>query len=80
MIDLAIGLTVVLVGLGLALLSGIRNAVPLGLAICIAGLVLLLSGLSRITARMEVSKHPIGQKIRHCSCDTNAVVADSITL
>jgi hypothetical protein len=55
-IDFVVGLIVVFAGVGLAVLGAIHNALPLGLAIGIVGLILLLSGLSRMTARMEISK------------------------
>ena len=55
-IDCAVGLIVVLTGSGLAVLGGMRNALPIGLAICVVGLILLFFGLSRMTARMEISK------------------------
>src|SRR5665213_2425916 len=55
-IDFVVGLIVVLAGSGLAVQGGNRNALPLGLAICLVGLIVLLSGLSRMTARMEISK------------------------
>jgi hypothetical protein len=55
-IDFVVGLIAVLAGSGLAVRGGNHVALPLGLAICVVGLVVLLSGLSRMAARMEISK------------------------
>ena len=53
-IDFVIG--PVLAGVGVAVQGANRNALPLGVAACVVGLIFLLSGLSRMTARMEISK------------------------
>ena len=60
-IDVVVGTAVVLAGLGIASMGevhgvhGVRKTLPLGLAICIVGLVPLMSGLSRINARIEIT-------------------------
>ena len=56
LIELTLGLVTVLAAVGLVSTSGIRNAVPLGLVAGVLGVVLSLSGLGRITARMVVGK------------------------
>ena len=55
-IDFVVGFIVILVGSGLAVWGGNRNALPIGLTICIVGLIVLITGLSRVSARMEISK------------------------
>jgi hypothetical protein len=55
-VDLGVGLVVVLVGVGLGLSGGVRGSAPLGVAIGILGAVLVLSGLARATARIEISR------------------------
>ncbi len=55
-IEFVVGLLVVLAGSGLAVRGGNRNTLPLGIAVCLVGLMMILSGLNRITARMEISK------------------------
>lgn len=52
--DLIAGGGIVCAGAGLAAWWGNRDALPLGLAISVVGLLLLLSGLGRVTARLEV--------------------------
>ncbi len=55
-VDLAIGLAVVLAGVGLGLSGGVRGAAAFGVAAGVLGLALLVSGLARVTARMEISR------------------------
>ena len=55
-VDLAVGVVVILVGVGLGVSGGTRDAVPLSVVIGLVGVALLVSGLSRATARMEISK------------------------
>jgi hypothetical protein len=54
-IDVVVGLAVLAFGVGLAAAPGGGTALPLGLAISIVGVMLLLSGLGRMTARLEVT-------------------------
>jgi hypothetical protein len=54
-IDFSVGLAVSLVGLGLVVQRGNRDSLPLGLAMTIGGLLLALTGLGRMTARMTVT-------------------------
>jgi hypothetical protein len=54
-VDLVVGSVVVLLGAGLAAGRGNRDAVPVGLAIAVVGLFLALTGLGRMTARLEVT-------------------------
>ena len=55
-LDLALGLVALVVGIGLVIGRGNREAVPLGLTVSVVAVLLVVSGLGRITARLEV--HP----------------------
>ncbi len=59
LIDLIFGLAILVVGLGLAAWGKGRDTLPLGLALAVVALVLVLSGLSRMTARLEVGPHSV---------------------
>ena len=54
-VDLIVGGLVLIVGVGLAAGRGDRDALPLGLVLCVVGLLLVLTGLGRMTARLEVT-------------------------
>jgi len=51
----AIGFAVVTCGVVVAAVRSGASALPLGLAICVVGLLLIVSGMGRMTARMEVT-------------------------
>ncbi len=53
--DLLVGCSLLVVGVTLAAVRGSRDALPLGLALSVVALILLLTGFGRITARMEIS-------------------------
>jgi hypothetical protein len=55
-IDFVVGVIVLLAGLGVAVLGGVHRALPLGLATCVVGVILVPTGLGRMTARMEITK------------------------
>lgn len=55
-LDLVLGLAVLVVGIGLVVGRDNRDAVPLGLTFCVVGALLVVSGLGRVTARLDV--HP----------------------
>ena len=55
-VDFVAGLLIVLAASGLAVRGGNRNSLPLGIAVGLVGLIVLLTGLSRMTARMEIGK------------------------
>lgn len=55
-VDLVLGIVALLAGVGMGLRGGNRNAIPLGLAIGVLGIIFILSGLGRVTARMVISR------------------------
>jgi hypothetical protein len=55
-IDFTVGIAVLVASLGLLAWRGNRDALPLGLAIFVAGFILVLTGLGRMTARLEVTQ------------------------
>jgi len=56
LVELAAGAVIVLAGIGLASLGGIRDALPIGLVMTVLGAVLIVSGLGRATARMDITR------------------------
>ena len=54
--DLVLGTALVLGGIALGVVHGVRYAVPLGVTLAVLGVALFLSGLSRTTARMTVTR------------------------
>ena len=54
-VDLVIGGAVLFVGLAVAVARGNRDAIPVGLAVTLVGLILVLTGLGRMAARLEVT-------------------------
>lgn len=55
LVDVVAGLAVLAFGVGAAALGHSGVALPLGLTMAVVGVVLLLSGLGRMTARLEVT-------------------------
>jgi hypothetical protein len=55
-VDLGIGIALVLAGTGYALVGGRSAAVPVGIALGVLGVILGVTGLGRITARMEITR------------------------
>ena len=55
-IDFTVGIAVLVASLGLLASRGSRDALPLGLAIFVAGFILVLTGLGRMTARLEITQ------------------------
>jgi hypothetical protein len=56
LVDTLVGVALVIVGVSLAAVGGTRDALPLGLALCVIALILLLTGLGRMTARLEINE------------------------
>jgi hypothetical protein len=54
-VDLTLGLTVLVVGLGVLARRGYHGALPFGLTISFFGLIVLLTGFGRVTSRLEVT-------------------------
>jgi len=55
-VDFTVGIAVLVVGLGLVAWRGNRDALPLGLAIVVVSFILVLTGLGRMTARLEITQ------------------------
>ena len=53
-VGVTIGVAVLIVGVALTALQSNRNSLPLGLVVCLIGLILLLDGLGRMMSRLEV--------------------------
>ena len=54
-VDLLLGVGIVATGLALLAWWGNRGAVPVGLAVSLVGLLLLLNGFGRVSARLEIT-------------------------
>lgn len=70
-VNVSLGLALLVVGLTVMVWLGNRSALPIGLAISLIGLILLVTGFGRMTSRLEVtetslvwtwgfSKHEVG--------------------
>lgn len=55
-VDFTLGLALLVVGLSVMEWRGNHGALPIGLAISLVGLILLLTGFSRVTSRLEVTE------------------------
>ncbi len=53
-VDAAFGLLVGSAGVALAALGSSPKALPIGVAVCVIGLILLITGIARMAARMEL--------------------------
>ena len=56
LVDILFGSAMLFIGVGLAAVRGSRDALPFGLALSVVALITLLTGLGRMTARMELSE------------------------
>ncbi len=56
LVDILLGVAVLIAGVSLAAERGSRDALPLGLTLSVVALILLLTGLGRVTARMKISE------------------------
>jgi hypothetical protein len=54
-VDFVIGLLLGVIGIGYATSGSSPNALPLGIAICVVGLMMLITGLGRMTARVVLT-------------------------
>jgi len=56
LVDTLVGVALLIVGVSLVAGRGTRDALPLGLALSVTALILLLTGLGRMTARLEINE------------------------
>jgi hypothetical protein len=80
-LDFVFGIAVLAVGFALILSRRDRNTLPLGLAICVVAVILLFTGLGRLTARLEITDTTVRWKwgfSRHQIALTDLVDADLV--